>query len=282
MNQKNISDRLISLRKAAGKTQLQVAEAIGISHKTLSKWELGASEPDLERLCALAEYYKVSTDFLLGRKDLDNSVADAVMHELSTHSKARGAQWLHALLRECPKVLASCPSSEEEPVRYPDRWAFCRSMISDSDLFFYQVTDRDENLSLLQLPNEGNFSRLLNEDLRVRISEYFAFLSDPDAILLCRTLHRADCSEAFTLDYISDLIALPPERTQTLLEEAVRHGLCSSTVAHCGRDEVTVYRSRRDGLLLAVLSLFCEIVEPHNVYDILQLGTCKIIREDRP
>jgi len=138
------------------------------------------------------------------------------------------------------------------------------------------------NLSLLQLPNEGNFSRLLNEELRVRISGYFAFLSDPDAILLCRTLHRTDCSEAFTLDYISGLIALPSERTQALLEAAVRHGLCTPTVAHCGRDEVTVYRSRGDGLLLAALSLFCEIVEPHNAYDILQLGTCKIIREDKP
>ena len=277
-----IADRLVALRKGAEKTQIQVAEAIGVSHKTLSKWESGASEPDLNRLCALAEYYGTSVDSLLGRQNYDRSPEEVVLHELELRNRADGVLWLHSLLRKCPKILFSRPHTEGFSLQYPNPSEYSRNRIADADLFFYQVTDFDENLTLLHLPNEGNFSRLMNEDLRRRVAEYFRFLSDPDAILLCRTLHRTDCSEAFTLDYISELISLPLERTQELLTEAICQGLCSRTVAHCGGDGVTVYRSRGDGGLLAVLTMFCEIVEPHKCYDIISQTTSKMIGEKRP
>lgn len=281
MKHELIADRLVALRKGAEKTQIQVAEAIGVSHKTLSKWESGASEPNLNLLCSLAEYYGVSTDFLLGRQTADRSPEDTVLHELEIRDRADGARWLHTLLRKCPKILFSRPFADGSSPQYPNSAEYGRNRIADADLFFYQVTDFDENLTLLQLPNEGNFSRLMNEELRERVAEYFRFLSDPDAILLCRTLHRADCSEAFTLEYLSELISLPPERTRELLTEATRRRLCSRTVAYCGGDRLTVYRSCGDGGLLAALSLFCEIVEPHKCYDIFSQTTSKMIGETR-
>ena len=282
MKHNHLSDRLVSLRKETEKTQIQVAQAIGISHKTLSKWELGSSEPDLAHLCTLAEYYGVSVDFLLGRQNFGNAAEEAVLQELATRDRRDGAQWLQSLLRKCPEILCSRPVFAAPPSQDPNPREYGRNLIANADLFFFQITSFDENLTLLQLPSEGNFPRLMNADLRGRIAEYFRFLSDPDAILLCRTLHRTDFSETFTLDYISERISLPPERTLDLLAEATRQGLCTRTVAHCGKDEVTVYRSCGDGRLLAALSLFCEIVEPHNTFKILQSETCKMIREDRP
>ena len=60
-----LSDNLRSLRRRRGETQEQVAEAVGITRQALSKWESGASLPDLPNCAALADYYGVTVDDLL-------------------------------------------------------------------------------------------------------------------------------------------------------------------------------------------------------------------------
>lgn len=61
----NISDRIQSLRKAKGITQEQLADAVGVSRQAVSKWEAEQSVLDLERVVAMAEYFDVTTDYLL-------------------------------------------------------------------------------------------------------------------------------------------------------------------------------------------------------------------------
>lgn len=61
----NISDRIQALRKAKGITQEQLADAVGVSRQAVSKWEAEQSAPDLERIVAMAEYFDVTTDYLL-------------------------------------------------------------------------------------------------------------------------------------------------------------------------------------------------------------------------
>ena len=61
----NISDRIQSLRKAKGITQEQLADAVGVSRQAVSKWEAEQSMPDLERVVAMAEYFDVTTDYIL-------------------------------------------------------------------------------------------------------------------------------------------------------------------------------------------------------------------------
>lgn len=60
-----LSDNLRSLRRRRGESQEQVAEAVGITRQALSKWESGASLPDLPNCAALADYYGVTVDDLL-------------------------------------------------------------------------------------------------------------------------------------------------------------------------------------------------------------------------
>ena len=66
MTEYNIAAKLSDLRAAKGVTQDEVANALSISNKTVSKWENGMSDPDLSMLIALARYYNVTTDALLG------------------------------------------------------------------------------------------------------------------------------------------------------------------------------------------------------------------------
>ena len=66
-----ISLRIADLRKKDRVTQQELADSIGVSFQTISKWETGINMPDITILPLLAEYFSVSTDQLLGLKPLD-------------------------------------------------------------------------------------------------------------------------------------------------------------------------------------------------------------------
>ena len=58
-------DNLISLRKLNGYSQEELAEKIGVSRQTLSKYETGESVPDIEKSKAIADVFNVSLDDLV-------------------------------------------------------------------------------------------------------------------------------------------------------------------------------------------------------------------------
>lgn len=66
-----ISLRIADLRKKSRLTQQELADNIGVSFQTISKWETGISMPDITVLPLLADFFSVSTDQLLGLKPLD-------------------------------------------------------------------------------------------------------------------------------------------------------------------------------------------------------------------
>ena len=65
--QTNLHNVLKKLRKERGLTQTEVADALNISQKTYSHYENGTRKPDIEMLLDISNYFKVSTDVLLGR-----------------------------------------------------------------------------------------------------------------------------------------------------------------------------------------------------------------------
>ena len=64
-------DSLISLRKMKRLSQEELAEKVGISRQTLSKYETGESVPDIEKCKSLAEVFGVSMDDLVNYKKSD-------------------------------------------------------------------------------------------------------------------------------------------------------------------------------------------------------------------
>jgi len=56
-----------NIRLSMGLTQLDVAKHVGVNCNTICQWEKGAREPDFDSLRKLADFFKVSTDFLLDR-----------------------------------------------------------------------------------------------------------------------------------------------------------------------------------------------------------------------
>lgn len=62
----SFSSRLIALRKERGLTQAELAQRVHLQRSTLSGYETEGKEPNFETLCALADYFDVTTDYLLG------------------------------------------------------------------------------------------------------------------------------------------------------------------------------------------------------------------------
>ena len=65
MAKMNIGEFIAALRKSSGCTQQEVADRLGVSNKTVSSWETGASCPDISMLPAIAELFGVTCDELL-------------------------------------------------------------------------------------------------------------------------------------------------------------------------------------------------------------------------
>ncbi|MBQ2847621.1 MAG: helix-turn-helix domain-containing protein [Clostridia bacterium] len=69
----SISDKIIKLRKEKGLSQETLAEALGVSRQSVSKWETDGALPDTDKIIAMSELFGVSTDYLL-KDDISETI----------------------------------------------------------------------------------------------------------------------------------------------------------------------------------------------------------------
>ncbi|MEA4994796.1 MAG: helix-turn-helix transcriptional regulator [Oscillibacter sp.] len=67
---KILATRLKDLREGRRIYQREMAEMLGLSMRGYQSYETNTSEPKLETLVFLADYFNVSVDYLLGRTDV--------------------------------------------------------------------------------------------------------------------------------------------------------------------------------------------------------------------
>lgn len=60
-----LAEKIIALRKRMNWSQEELAEKLDISRQSVSKWEVGATIPDLDKILKMSEIFGVSTDYLL-------------------------------------------------------------------------------------------------------------------------------------------------------------------------------------------------------------------------
>ncbi|MDF2927909.1 MAG: transcriptional regulator, family [Anaerospora sp.] len=95
--------RLAELRGAKGLTQQQLADLTGLTRGRLNNYEQGTREPDLVTLQSLADFFDVTTDYLLGRTD---TTAEAAAETMSKIDQALG---------EDPDLLAFWLETKKRP-----------------------------------------------------------------------------------------------------------------------------------------------------------------------
>jgi len=77
------ASRLRDLLDAPGMNQSKLADHIGVTRQAISAWSLGISLPDIEKFGLIADFFDVSTEFLLGRTDV--SKPDATKQALAEY-----------------------------------------------------------------------------------------------------------------------------------------------------------------------------------------------------
>lgn len=103
----HLSENIRHHRKALGLTQEQLAEAMGVTVGAVSKWESGASTPEITLIMELAEFFETSVDVLLGFERQSGTLESTVqqLHELCVQKE------FHTAFRISEKSLQKYPNS---------------------------------------------------------------------------------------------------------------------------------------------------------------------------
>ncbi|MBU3129090.1 DUF5680 domain-containing protein [Clostridium tagluense] len=84
----SFQEQLQILRKEKGLSQEKLAEMLGISRQAVAKWEVGRSYPDIAKLIALSDFFKVSIDKLVNdyeencRLSIEQNKADSINEKI--------------------------------------------------------------------------------------------------------------------------------------------------------------------------------------------------------
>ena len=99
-----LADKIISLRKKAGWSQEELAEQLGVTRQSVSKWEGAQSVPDMDKVVQMSRLFGVTTDFLL--KDEIEEQAAALVEEspLRRVTMEQAADYLARRKAAAPKV----------------------------------------------------------------------------------------------------------------------------------------------------------------------------------
>ncbi len=109
MNNLNFADNVSQLRRARGITQETLADFVGVTKASVSKWETGQSLPDIATLLLLAAYYDVTLDELLGyRPELSGEQIRKLYHGLAEDFAKKPFEKVFARSQELVKSYYSC------------------------------------------------------------------------------------------------------------------------------------------------------------------------------
>ena len=70
------NEKLIMLRKQHNLSQEQVAEKLGVARQTISKWELGETTPEMDKLIIISKLYDITLDELMKEDNEGKNVND--------------------------------------------------------------------------------------------------------------------------------------------------------------------------------------------------------------
>ena len=100
MDQKKIGAFLKDLRREKEITQEQLAEELGVSGRTISRWETGNNMPDISLLVEIAEYFDVSiSEIIKGERKSEDMKEEAkeVAENMSDYAKAEKEQLVKSI-----------------------------------------------------------------------------------------------------------------------------------------------------------------------------------------
>lgn len=108
-------DRIRKLRKERGLSVTKLAEAIGVSCQSLQRYEAGKREPSIQVLIALANFFDVSVDYLVGRESKNKVIKSYQYYVLDDDYTLRSLGDLSPISEYSTPIL---DESEFEALKY--------------------------------------------------------------------------------------------------------------------------------------------------------------------
>lgn len=108
-----LADKIMSLRKKCGWSQEELADQLGISRQSVSKWESGMSIPDLEKIVKMSALFGVSTDYLLKdeiEETLPSETYDTDSVEARPVSLEEANAYMDLVKETAPKFAVAIPT----------------------------------------------------------------------------------------------------------------------------------------------------------------------------
>ena len=81
--------KLVDLRNQKGLSQIELAERLGVSRQSVSKWETGQALPSAENLKALSKLYNVSLDWLMNDEEYTAKTEVTILTEKSNEPEPK-------------------------------------------------------------------------------------------------------------------------------------------------------------------------------------------------
>lgn len=80
-----LNKRIKELRNSFGINQVELAKRLAVTKQTVSNWENNNIQPSVDMLVKIADYFSVSTDYLLGRSDIKTVSVENLTDEQIAH-----------------------------------------------------------------------------------------------------------------------------------------------------------------------------------------------------
>lgn len=100
-----LAEKVVSLRKKEGWSQEELADKLGISRQSVSKWESGASIPDIDKILLMSSLFGVSTDYLL-KDELEEAVFSENKAEKTGEGRSVSVEEANAFMDLSRKLAA--------------------------------------------------------------------------------------------------------------------------------------------------------------------------------
>lgn len=274
----NLSETIAKYRNAAGETQGQLAELLGVSNRTVSKWENSEGEPDVGTLMKIAEHYGVTLDELCGfaakKAEAENtrepSADEAALRAFSDAFDA--VNRLRGSIKEEEPDRFVPPSLLKEDYR---NTGLRTTGVFTSRIFSLFVNSKENNMALTLLRNRDNFAWL--DTSADELTKLLGYLADPDIRRLTKVMLTDTFPFHYTAEFAAEKAGISVEKTEDFLEYAV-HGTVTELIE--GTKKIYMkFSGRTAGLILAIFCCAYEITGEPETFEIYNADFHPILGE---
>jgi len=158
-------------------TQVILAKAIGVTRQAISQWKDGATAPDIYSLGKMADYFKVSTDYLICRTDIKSPDIDirGIYEKTGLSDKSIGE--LYKFMQEEDKSVIDCLNQLIEDDNFylvlMDMGELRRDLLNKA--IYLNKKQKQQNPSNLHETFWLHRSRLLGESVTLNPAEFYDF-----------------------------------------------------------------------------------------------------------